>query len=244
MTNRKSIVAIIPIRGAADEFEDGPIPLLAGRPLVDYTLMSVKESRLLDRAIVSTDDEDIAAFCRQNGVEAPFIRPPWLSESGASVTDVLLHCVDWLTKNEGYEAEWAMKLEVTHPLRPKGMVDSFIQTALSQNVDSAFAVYEEIHSYWTIGPYGKPELVGQEGDLPRKTRRPFYRDLSGLCSITQASNLRAGKLYGKNLGLVPIRDIFAIVDTHEGEGPSYRKKAGFQLAELLAPAFNAAMPAR
>jgi hypothetical protein len=104
-------------------------------------------------------------------------------------------------------------------------------------------VYEEMHSYWSIDQNGNTELVGQEVDLPRKARRPFYRDLSGLASITRPTNLESGKLYGKNLGLIPTRDLFAIVDTHEGKAAAYRDKAGFRLAQILAPAFIDSMKA-
>jgi CMP-N,N'-diacetyllegionaminic acid synthase len=231
------IVAVIPIRGSDDEFKEGGIPMLGDRPLLEYTLQAAKDAQLLDRAIVSTDSEAIATFCRQYSVEVPFLRPIALSESTATVTDVLLHCVDWLRNNEHYETDWVVKLEVTHPFRPKGMIDIFIETAFAQKVDSAFLVYEEIHSYWSVDQNGNPELVGQEVDLPRKARRPFYRDLSGLASITRAANLESGKLYGKNLGLIPTHDLFAIVDTHEGKASSYRDKVGFRLAQILAPTF-------
>jgi CMP-N-acetylneuraminic acid synthetase len=234
----EKIIAVIPIRGADDEFKESPIPMLGERPLVEYTLRAAKEARLLDRVIVSTDSEAIAEFCRRYDVEVPFIRPASLSESKATVNDVLHHCINWLETNNGYHTEWVVKLEITHPFRPEGIIDTLIKTALAQKVDSAFLAYEEIRSYWTLDQEGTPCLVGQEGDLPRKTRRPFYRDLSGMGAITRAANLKTSGLYGKNLGLIPIRDLFAVVDTHEGTASSYRDKVGFRLAELLAPAFN------
>jgi CMP-N,N'-diacetyllegionaminic acid synthase len=234
----EKIIAVIPIRGADDEFRESAIPMLGERPFVEYTLAAAKEARLLDRIIVSTDSEALAEFCRGYDVEVPFIRPFSLGESKATVTDVLLHCVEWLECAENYHTDWLVKLEITHPFRPKGIIDTVIKTVLAQRVDSAFLAYEEIHSYWSLDQHGNPKLVGEEVDLPRKARRPFYRDLSGLGAITRASNLKSGTLYGKNLGLIPIRDLFAIVDTHEGTGSSYRDKVGFQLAELLAPAFN------
>jgi CMP-N-acetylneuraminic acid synthetase len=234
----EKIIAVIPIRGSDDEFTESAIPVLGQKPLVEYTLLAAKEARLLDRIIVSTDSEGIAEFCRRYDVEAPFIRPLSLSEPTATVTDVLLHCVDWLESDQSYRTDWVVKLEITHPFRPKGIIDGLIETAVAMNVDSAFLAYEDLHSYWTIDEKGNPGLVGEDVDLPRKTRRPFYRDSSGLGAVTRAANLKAGKLYGKNLGLIPIRDLFAIVDTHEGTGSSYRDKVGFRLAELLAPEFD------
>jgi CMP-N-acetylneuraminic acid synthetase len=234
---KEQIIAVIPIRGSDDEFRENAVPMLGERPLVEYTLLAAKEARLLDRVIVSTDSEAIAEFCRGYDVEVPFIRPSSLSEATATVTDVLLHCVEWLETNETYHTDWVVKLEITHPFRPRGIIDSLIETALAKNIDSAFLAYEDLHSFWTVDENGNPELVGQEVDLPRKTRRAFYRDSSGLGAITRAANLKTGKLYGKNLGLIPIRDLFAIVDTHEGQASSYRDKVGFQLAQLLTPAF-------
>jgi CMP-N-acetylneuraminic acid synthetase len=232
------VIAIIPIRGSDDEFRDNSVPMLGERPLVEYTLLAAKEAQLLDRVMVSTESDAIAEFCRRYDVEVPFLRPPFLSQPTATVTDVLLHCVNWLETHQDYRADWIVKLEITHPFRPKGIIDGLIETALAQNVDSAFLAYEEIHSYWTIDENGNPQLVGQDVDLPRKTRRPFYRDTSGLGAITRCANLKIGKLYGKNLGLIPFRDMFGIVDTHEGKASSYRDRAGFRLAELLAPEFN------
>ena len=238
----RKIVAVIPIRGSDEEFKDDPVPMLGGKPLVGYTLLAAKEARLVDKVIVSTDSEAIADFCRQYDVEVPFIRPASLSDPSATVTDVLLHSVEWLKKNAGYEADWVVKLEITHPFRARGIVDRLIETALSQGMDSAFLAYEEVHSYWTVEADGRPRLVGEDVELPRRDRRPFYRDSSGLAAIVRCENLKAGRLYGENVGLIPIRDVFAIVDTHDGKASSYRDRPGFRLAELLATEFNKADP--
>jgi CMP-N,N'-diacetyllegionaminic acid synthase len=83
----EKIVAVIPIRGADDEFKEGGHPMLGNKPLVEYTFQAAKDSQLVDRIIVSSESEAIADFCRQYSVEVPFIRPVALSESGATVTD-------------------------------------------------------------------------------------------------------------------------------------------------------------
>lgn len=231
----EKILGVIPIRGADQEFADGKIPMLGKKSLLDYTFDAVKESKKLDRVIVSTDSRFIADLCKSKGIDAPFLRPPELSQSSATVTDVLLHALSWLEKNENYQPAWVVKLEVTHPFRPKGLIDMLIDTAMANGVDSAFLAHEEISSFWTLNEDGKPRLLGSSIDSPRKTRSPFYRDFGGLGSITRTSNLKAGQLYGSNLGLIPFRDFFATVDTHDGAG----EKRGLKLAELLAPAYDA-----
>lgn len=234
----ESIIAVIPIRGSDEEFRDGPMPRLGERPLIEYTLLAARESRRLDRIIVSTDREPIAQACRAYGVDAPFLRPPRLSAPSASGTDVLRHAVEWLESQEGYRADWVVKLEITHPFRPKGLIDWVIDTTLAQGVDSAVLVYEDAHSYWTIGEDGQPQRIGHEVEVPRHLRRGFYRDLSGLVTMTRAENLRAGRLFGNRVGLIPWRDPFALVDTHERGGASQQEAVGRRLAELLAPEFN------
>ena len=234
----ETILAVIPIRSSDEEFRDGPSPMLGDRPLLDYTLRAAKEARLVDRVVVSTDSEAIAEVCRSYGVEVPFIRPLALSQPTASVTDVLRYCVEWLQAHEGYHTDWVVKLEITHPFRPPGLIDLVIETALAKQVDCAFVAYEELHAYWTLDEAGRPHMVGQDIDVPRAVRRPFYRDLSGLVSLTRATNLRAGKLYGTNIGLIPLRDLFAIVDLHEKGDASEEGRIGLRLAELLASEFN------
>ncbi len=233
------IVAVIPIRSSDPEFREGGRPLLAGRPLVEYTVRAATEAQRIDRVIISTDSEAIAASCRGYGAEAPFLRPASLCGPATTVTEVLRHAVEWLEQHEGYQADWVVKLEITHPFRPQGLIDQIVETALGTGVDSAFVAYEERHSYWTLDADGRPQTVGEEIDVPRSVRRPFYRDVSGLVAITRTANLKAGRLYGDNVGLIPTRDLFALVDTHEKmTGGSYRDGVGFRLAELLAPAFE------
>ncbi|MDP3774621.1 MAG: hypothetical protein Q8Q85_10185 [Gemmatimonadales bacterium] len=235
------IIAIVPIRGSDEEFRDTPDPLLGGRSLLEYTLSAAQDARRVDRVIVSTDGQTVADVCRSYGADVPFLRPPHLSAPKASVTDVLRHCVEWLRTTEGYDAEWVVKLEITHPFRPRGLIDLVIDTALAQRVDSAFVAYPEIHSYWTLDEAGRPREAGETIDVPRKVRRPFFRDTSGLVAITRAENLLAGRFYGQNIGLIPLQDLFAMVDTHEGAGAGYRERIGFRLAELLAAEYHRQM---
>ena len=50
-------------------------------------------------------------------------------------------------------------------------------------------------------------------------------------------------MYGERVGLVPWHELFAIVDTHEGPKRPGEKRMGWQLAELLAPAYQQMMEA-
>lgn len=225
-------LGVIPIRGADDEFADGADVKLGDRPLIAYTIEAALAARRLDRVIVFTDSPAIAALARELGAEAPFLRPPSLADRTVTVTRVLRHVVDTL-EGEGYVTDWVVKLEITRPFRPPGIIDHVIELALAQNVDSAFLAYEEPHSYWIVAEDGRPRQMGDDMDVPREFRRRVYRDVGGVVSITRTENLRRGVMYGENVALVAVEDVFVTVDLHQGHAPYYRDRAGFRLVEAL-----------
>lgn len=230
-------VAIIPVRGSDDEFVEGPRVMLGDSPLIAYTVEAALSAKRLDRVIVSTDSPALSAFARELGTEVLELRPPHLSRPEVSGTEVFRHAIEQLAAS-GYRAEWVVKLEVTHPFRPPGIIDQVIEVALSQDVDSAFLAYEEPHSYWLLRSDGQPVEVGDDMDVPRGIRRPVYRDVGGVVSITRWENLLAGRMYGDRVALIPMDDIFLTVDIHEGKARHYRDKVGFQLAEALLPEYR------
>ena len=84
MTN---ILALITARGGSKGVPKKNVKVLAGKPLIAWTIEAAKASKFLDRVLVSTDDEEIAKTSREWGAEVPFMRPPELAEDVAdSVT--------------------------------------------------------------------------------------------------------------------------------------------------------------
>ena len=71
-----SVVALIPARSGSQRVPGKNTRMLAGHPLLAYTIAAARESGLFDAIIVSTDSEQTAAIARQYGAEAPFLRPP------------------------------------------------------------------------------------------------------------------------------------------------------------------------
>ena len=230
------LLGIIPIRGTDPEFAEGPEVKLGDRPIVAYTIDSARASRRLDRVVVSTDDPGIAALAKRLGAETA-LRPLSLSGMGVTITNVLQHVVLQLAE-EGYAPDWVVKLEITHPFRPPGIIDRVIELALEQGVDSAFLAYPEPHSYWLLGDDGRPQQIGDDMDVPREIRRPVYRDVGGVVSLTRVENLRVGRMYGERVALVPVDDVFVTVDLHEGHASHYRNRVGFQMAESLVDAYR------
>lgn len=69
------IVALIPARGGSKRIPSKNIRLLAGHPLIAYTIAAAIESQIFSEVIVSTDSEEIASIARSWGAEVPYLRP-------------------------------------------------------------------------------------------------------------------------------------------------------------------------
>ena len=74
--NRHSVVALIPARSGSKRVTDKNIRLLAGHPLIAYTISAALKSGIFSSVIVSTDSERYADIAKHYGAEVPFLRPP------------------------------------------------------------------------------------------------------------------------------------------------------------------------
>lgn len=225
-----SIMGFIPVSGADRDFADG-VPQLLGRALMDYTFSAVRGSSRLDRVVVSTDSAPIASAARDAGMGVPFMRPAALANPRAPVSEVLRHTLDWLDQQEGYKPDWVVMMMVTYPFRRRGFVDTFIDTVLGEDLDSAFAAVEERHSLWMMNAANEPELVSSGSETAKVDKRPLYRELTGLITMTTREVAIQGRIYGARIGIIPTDDMWATVNVHDPMGRA--------LAETLAPHFEA-----
>jgi CMP-N-acetylneuraminic acid synthetase len=79
-----NILGIIPARGGSKGIPRKNIKLLAGKPLIAWTIGEAKKSRYINRLIVSTDDKEIAEVAKSYGAEVPFLRPAEISHDLAT----------------------------------------------------------------------------------------------------------------------------------------------------------------
>ena len=76
-----SIVGLIPARSGSARVADKNIRILAGHPLIAYTIAAALESGIFAAVVVSTDSEHYAEIARYYGAETPYLRPPDISGS-------------------------------------------------------------------------------------------------------------------------------------------------------------------
>lgn len=79
MARQPIVFAFIFARGGSKGVPRKNIRIVAGKPLIAYSIETAQHVRGVKRIIVSTDDEEIAAIARQCGAETPFMRPTELA---------------------------------------------------------------------------------------------------------------------------------------------------------------------
>jgi N-acylneuraminate cytidylyltransferase/CMP-N,N'-diacetyllegionaminic acid synthase len=139
------VAGIIPARGGSKGIPRKNIALLAGKPLIAWTIQAVQSSSGIDRVVVSTDDEEIADVARHYGADVPFLRPSELAQDETSGMAPILHAVEWLQKNEGYAPEMIMCLQPTSPLRSPEDIDAAIEIAAERKADAVISVMPVEH---------------------------------------------------------------------------------------------------
>ncbi len=140
MYKNNRVVCIIPARGGSKGLRGKNIKDLLGKPLIAYSIEQAKESKYIDRVIVSTQDSLIAEVSKKYVAEVPFIRPEKLAIDDSSTINVLLHAVDWLKKNEEYLFDILVLLHATTPLRSGDDVDNCIELLVEKNADNVFSL--------------------------------------------------------------------------------------------------------
>ena len=111
---RKNIVAIIPARGNSKRIPGKNYKKFNGKPIIANTIEKLKESKIFDRIIVSTDSKKIASISKRYGAEVPFRRPKFLSDDYISGTSVISHSVRFLVK-EGYQFDYVCCVYAPNP---------------------------------------------------------------------------------------------------------------------------------
>ena len=134
-------LGIIPARGGSKGIPDKNLRGLAGKPLLAYTLEAASSSGVIDRLVLSTDSEAIAALGRSLGLEVPFMRPANLAGDTSPMLGVLQHAVTEV-EGQGWRPEVIVLLQPTSPLRRPEHIRDALRLLKGGGCDSVVSVVE------------------------------------------------------------------------------------------------------
>ena len=197
MYKNKKIIAIIPARGGSKRIPEKNIRLLAGKPLIAYTILAAKESKYLDDFYVSTNSIRIMKVAKRYGAKI-IRRPNRLATDKSPMIDVIIHSLDWMEKRN-IRPEIIVVLQPTSPLRDSKDIDNAINLFKKSKCHSVVSVVEA-PLFWGFilkGTYIRPifskrYLKTRSQNLP-KTFLP-----NGAIFISTPENIRKYKSFYTN----------------------------------------------
>lgn len=138
MIGEHRVLAVLCGRGGSKGLPRKNVLDLGGKPLIAWSVEAASNSRLLDRTVVSTDDEEIAQAARAAGGEVPFMRPAELAGDTTPVTEAMIHMVESL--HEHYDI--VVLLHATSPFRTGGDIDDCISKLVATGADTCVSFSE------------------------------------------------------------------------------------------------------
>lgn len=193
MNQRKmKIISIIPVRGGSKEILNKNLVPLNEKPLLYYTVSASKNSKLIDRTIVSTDNEKIMNLAKKHGAEV-IKRPKKLSDDKAQLELVMEHVIKVLKRNKNYFPDILVLLQNTSPLRTATHIDEALDFFFTKKYDSLLSGFKSHRFFWKM----KADRVFPFNYNPKKRSR--RQEISnqfienGAIYITKLSSFKKSK---------------------------------------------------
>ena len=111
------VVAFIFARGGSKGLPGKNTKILAGKPLIAWSIEQAKSVPSISRIIVSTDSEEIAAQALKYGAEVPFMRPEELCRDSSPEWLAWQHALKYLLDIDGFLPDIMVSIPTTAPLR-------------------------------------------------------------------------------------------------------------------------------
>ncbi len=184
MIDGQHVLAVIPARGGSKGLPGKNIRPAGGKPLLAWTIEAARNSKLVDRVILSSDDAAIIEVARQWGCDTPFVRESRLAGDATPTIDVIL---DALERCPGYD--WVVLLQPTSPLRVADDIDRAISCCAGLGAPACVSVCETQESpYWMFTLEGQSQLVPLlPAALPvRRQDLPVVYRLNGAVYVARA----------------------------------------------------------
>ncbi len=216
------IIAIIPARGGSKSiFKKNIIPF-CGHPLIAHSIIIAKKTPLIDRVIVDTDSEEIAAIAQKYGAEIPYLRPHKLAQDLTPDLPVFQHALQFLYKEET-TIDIVLHLRPTSPYRTVEKliqaIELFKQDKRTTCVRGVIIPNQNPFKMWKIKKNGfmKPFIKthGKEAfNMPRQKLPIVYWQIGNIDVIKPEVILKENSMTGNCIKPFIMEEIFSVdIDT-------------------------------
>jgi CMP-N-acetylneuraminic acid synthetase len=134
------VLAVVPARGGSKAIPRKNLREVGGRSLIARVGDVIRTVPEIDRAVVSTDHEEIAKAAEDAGIAAPFLRPEAISGDRIGDVEVLTHALNATEAVDKHRYDLVVMLQPTSPLRTATHVSATIRMLLDEDWDAVWTV--------------------------------------------------------------------------------------------------------
>jgi CMP-N-acetylneuraminic acid synthetase len=184
------IGAFIFARGGSKGLPGKNIRPLGGKPLIAWSIEHALAVKRIDRVIVSTDSEEIAAVARQYGAEVPFIRPAELAKDESPEWLAWRHALNHLVNTMGALPEVMVSVPTTAPLRLPFDIENCLNEYGKGNADIVITVTAAHRNpYYNMVKTNADGTVAvvipRKSDMNRRQDAPLVYDMATVCYVAK-----------------------------------------------------------
>lgn len=195
----RDIIAIIPARGESKGIPKKNIKILNGKPLIAWTIEAAKNSGVVDRVFVSTDDKEIARISREYGAEVVYEKEENKDQFDLTRESYLQYAIEEIEKL-GIKIKLIVFLQATSPLRDYKVVKEAVDKIYNDNYDSVLSVFSDYGYFGEIkeGIYIPFRKIRQR----KQEMTPWYCENGALYVIKRDIFDKVRNRYGGKIGTV------------------------------------------
>ncbi|MDD3269161.1 MAG: acylneuraminate cytidylyltransferase family protein [Syntrophomonadaceae bacterium] len=195
MIKQQKVLGIIPARGGSKTLPRKNVKVLAGKPLIAWTIEEARKSKYIDRLIVSSDDAEIIQVAKEWGGEVPFVRPAALAGDETPGIEPVIHALNTI----GEKYDYMILLQPTSPLRTVADIDGCIHYCIRKDAPVCVSVSAADESpYWmyTLSEQRKMyPLMPAAKLIDRRQNLPPVYVLNGAVYVAQTDYLLKTKSF-------------------------------------------------
>ena len=187
-----SKTAFIFARGGSKGLPGKNIKMIAGKPLIAWSIEQALEVDEIERVIVSTDSREIAAISQDFGALVPFIRPPELATDEAPEWLSWKHALNFLLHSEKEMPSELISIPPTSPLRGGNDIRACLDLYRTGKFDTVLAVSEArrnpFFNMLQLHEDGCGRIVIKQDERPaRRQDATAVYDISTVCYVINSS---------------------------------------------------------
>jgi len=129
-----NVIALILCRGNSKGIKNKNIKSFSGKPLMYWTIKSLKESKIIKRIYISSDSNKILNYAEKQKI-ITIKRPKSLATSRSQSEKAIEHAIKVIDT----DFEYIVFPQVTSPLRPKNIFDKSLNYFFKNKLDSLFS---------------------------------------------------------------------------------------------------------